>query len=948
VNPGASRISRIPYRKSTLFKLILLFLLLIVSVIGMAVYSTFLEDRRADQQFSQEMQRKIEIASSVQNNQVDRLRIIAGIVKEQNQRYCDFLDYDNKPALTFMLKSIATIHDLSLAFVFDEHGDLITAYPRGSEVKASTLYRGLIGDGRERTHITAIPAVLVTDQIPGFPFRTKDRHALGIKAVIPLLHDTGEIYGFVVLVELINGNKNLVSRMADLSQAEIIYYDMEGRVLLTSFAGTGIPLPIEGRLEVDGQTYGVWGASVADGAGNAVGRLFVAANDRPFIEKRRLLIVRNLIPFLATVFIGMVLLFLLKTRVFDKIRQVILALRGISEREGDLSIRLPVSPRMSSGKDLDEVEQMIVDFNHMMDKLEEAYNQLAQARKDAERASVFKSQFLANMSHEIRTPMNAVIGFSDMLVDTGLDDTQADYVATIKRSGDALLSIINDILDFSKIEAGELQFEEVDFDPELIAYDVCNLIQPRIGSKPIEILCRIGNDLPSLVMGDPTRFRQVLTNLMGNAPKFTERGEIELSMFVEEETDSKVKIHTTIRDTGIGIPSDKLTSIFESFQQADGSTTRKYGGTGLGLSICRRLSELMNGHVWAESNPSGGAHVTPCEPTEERREDGPGEAGSRRRGPGSTFHFTAWFGKARAEEPEKLAPVSLSGRRVLIADDNPTNLEILGQILKSANMDVAALTNGEMVLPELESAVAEGREFHLCIVDIQMPVMSGYDIAREIRAWEGGRSSDQGAGKRLPLVALSSLMARDSIKCEEAGFDAFLSKPIRREHLYLILEGALGKRLAGKNRDGLKSAPIMTEHSLREKRKHSVRILLAEDNPVNQKLAHILLTKAGYQVEIANDGKEAVEKFVASPDRFDLIFMDVQMPEMDGLEATRCIRKRGFDVIPIVAMTAHAIKGDEEICLEAGMNDYITKPIKREIVFEVLDKWVLRGKPQQP
>ncbi|MDY6856082.1 MAG: response regulator [Thermodesulfobacteriota bacterium] len=539
----------------------------------------------------------------------------------------------------------------------------------------------------------------------------------------------------------------------------------------------------------------------------------------------------------------------------------------------------------------------------------EAYTKMEEARKDAELAKATKNEFLANMSHEIRTPMNSVIGFADMLLESNLDEDQIEYATAVKRSGELLLSLINDILDFSKIETGDLDFEDIEFDPELLAYDVCNAIRPRIGTKPIEILCRIGENLPSSVIGDPGRFRQVLINLMGNASKFTDSGEIELSLDAKDEKDNRIKIHATVRDTGIGIPKEKMDTILKPFLQVDGSTTRKYGGTGLGLSICKKIAILMRGEIWFESEINKG----------------------------SLFNFTAWLGKAQYKEVKRHSPVSLCGKKALILDDNQNNLDILAHSLKAIRMRIVALKKGEDFIPTLQNALDAKDPFDIGIVDIQMPGISGYEIARQVR-------NASYHFRNVPLIALSSLMERDARRCQEAGFNGFLVKPTHREKLYQIIERLLWKSKDRREEQEPADEKIMTQYSVREQMKYSVRILLAEDNLDNQLLAKRILIKAGYQVEVANNGLEVVERFTTSPGDFDLIFMDVQMPEMDGIAATKAIRSKGFETIPIIALTAHTYKVDIDKCFEAGMDDYISKPIKRELVFKVIKKWVIEGK----
>jgi len=545
----------------------------------------------------------------------------------------------------------------------------------------------------------------------------------------------------------------------------------------------------------------------------------------------------------------------------------------------------------------------LADINRQLEQSIEHANHIACT---AEIGSIAKSEFLANMSHEIRTPLNGIIGFTDLLHDSKLDSEQRDYLHTIKESGEMLLVIINDILDFSKIEAGRIELESILFDPEVLAYNVCDMIRPRISSKPIELLCNISDDIPLEIQGDPHRTRQVLVNLMGNASKFTAAGEIELSLDVERQTDEEIILHACVRDTGIGIPRKSLKTIFNAFQQVDGSTTRKYGGTGLGLAICKRISNLMGGDVWVESS----------------------------RGKGSTFHYTAVFKHTAQRIRRAIQSVSLKDRRILLLDDNVTSLQIMAHTLTTAGMRVSTVHTAANAVNALQTAEKAGSPFDVLAVNVQAKDECDlYNLPLQIK---------QNGLQIVPLLAFSSSI--DARKCQDAGFKGYLPKPVSRIKLTNMLEHLLGK---DHDAETPGSSSMLTQHLIAENVKHSVTILLAEDNPVSQKLAVSMLGKGGYQVEVAANGLEVVEKFRARPEAFNLIFMDLQMPELDGYEACRQIRELQSREIPIIAMTANVHKNDRKRCLAAGMNDYVAKPIRRETVFKMIKTWILEPQSER-
>ena len=565
--------------------------------------------------------------------------------------------------------------------------------------------------------------------------------------------------------------------------------------------------------------------------------------------------------------------------------------------KGNLDARITSNTGVELLESLKRVTNtMIQSVSREIDQRMTAEEHLLKAKEGAEAASQAKGDFLANMSHEIRTPMNAVIGMTELILNTELTQEQRKCLETVEESSELLLRLLNDILDFSKIEAGQLEMDEIGFDLHTTLNNVVDILAVRAKKAGLELTYHIKPDVRTALVGDPARLRQIVVNLTANAVKFTQEGQVNISVETEKEEDSSIFLHFSVSDTGIGISLDKIETIFESFKQADGSTTRKYGGTGLGLTISKQLVEMMGGKIWVESEL----------------------------GRGSTFHFTARFGLGSGEEAEalRIRNLDLSGVPILILDDSAYNL-ILRDMASSWGLVPSQAKNEKEALAKIKKAFELEEPYRILLVDCQVSGNDGFEVAKRVKATS--------CGSDLDIILLTSIGRKgDAARCKESGISGYLTKPVRQSDLLDAIMMALGYRADER-------ISLITRHAIEEARRR-LRILLVEDNLVNQKVATAMLEKRGHRVVVASNGKEALDTL--DGESVDLILMDVQMPEMDGFEATRLIREReraNGEHIPIVAMTAHALAGDRDKCLAAGMDSYIPKPIRAEDLFSIIE-----------
>lgn len=901
----------------------LVFTTLLILAFPMSIatfYSITSFEKHIGDEVRQELRSKLTTASLIFNNQKQRLEAITQAISMDNT--CKVtLNLGMKAQLSEYLSRLFVEYNLNILIITDKAGTVVCSVNGVNFLGADNMSshnlirRSLAGESAVSVEIESeFSKSMMRDQslvVPG-------ANALMIEVSMPIyLRD--RLIGVVLTGYLLNNNLSLVEDIKKTNGGAECLIMMKDKIIASTFLGKNRVHLAENALilkeDIDGlkemeyleNNYLFAFKKMEDINNNKVGTLAVASNMERMMTMKKATRNKMLLISAFGVLLAILLTMRISRKIADPIKSVVGAMAAIGE--GKLKHRVEL-------RQIDEVGKLIDGFNKMADGLYKRELELENEKKVALEANRLKSDFIANMSHEIRTPMNGIMGMTDLTLRTNLTTEQREYLEMAKMSADSLLSLLDSILDLSKIEAGRIELERISFDLRATLEYAADMLAVKAHEKGLELACHIRQGVPTALIGDPGRLRQVIVNLGGNAIKFTDTGEVVIHVEMEKEDDSSVLLHFMISDTGIGIPADKVDKIFESFTQVDGSTTRKYGGTGLGLSISKQLAEIMDGRIWVESLV----------------------------GSGSTFHFTARFCLDRSDK-RKSAPIKkldISGMRVLIVDDNTTNRMVVREMISPWGIVTAEEKDGSKAIKEIERAFESGEPYRLLLLDMQMPNMNGFEVAEKVKG--------NPYGNDLKIILLTSLSGKgDGTLCRDMGISGYLLKPVKQSELLDAIMMALGSDMS-------KEVPVITSQVIREARR-GLKILLAEDNIVNQKLAVKLLEKRGHKVTVASNGKKAVELYEA--DRFDLILMDVQMPEMDGLEATKQIRKRESEMlnnisgssytkskikkISIVAMTAHAMKGDREKCIAAGMDDYVPKPIKPKELFAVIEKLSQRG-----
>ena len=853
-----------------------------------------------------ELRSNLTTSSLIYENHKQRLQTIARGISVDNT--CKVtLNLGVKPQLAGYISRLFKEHDLTILIITDDKGQVICQGGdldfTGLDLSTHNLIkRALSGESVISTEIEPDPG-LFRETSYDDSLVASGNSVLMIEAGEPIFF-RNKLIGTVLAGYLLNNNTNIVENMKKMTGGMECLILMRDKIISSTFfvkeglslVGKDLLLGMDGgniskirQMELLGNRYLFAFQRIKNINNENVGLLVVASSLHGMevmisATRNRMLLISA-----GGMLLAIILTLFLSRRIVGPIKAVVTAMDAMGE--GKLGHRVTIRQK-------DEVGKLIDGFNKMADSLCERQLQLENEKRTALEASRLKSEFLANMSHEIRTPMNGVIGMTDLALATDLTREQREYLEIVKTSADSLLALLDTILDLSKIEAGQVELEEIAFDLRTTLETAIDMLAVKAHDKGLELACHVKQDVPTALVGDPLRLRQIIVNLGGNAIKFTDTGEVVIRVETEKEEESSVLLHFMVLDTGIGVPPDKTETIFKSFTQADGSTTRKYGGTGLGLDISRRFVEMMGGRIWVESEV----------------------------GKGSTFHFMARFGLGREEskEVERIQEVNLSGVKVLIVDDNATNRLVVREMTSSWGLVPVEAVDGKDALAAMEKAFKARAPYRLLLLDLQMPGMDGFEVAERVKASPFGADAE--------MILLTSVGQKgDARRCKELGISGYLVKPVKQRELLEIITMALGQP----SREG---DPVITRHLIREARRR-LSILLAEDNIVNQKLAVKLLEKRGYRVAVASNGREAVDAFEG--ERFDLILMDVQMPKMDGIEATRLIREKEAEHgghIPIVAMTAHAMKGDREECLAAGMDDYMSKPFKPKELYSMIEK----------